>query len=147
LAMGYGARRRDLSRHVGKSGDGGIDAIITQDELGLDSIFVQAKRLRPSTTVPVADVRDFAGSLEAMHATKGIFVSTAQFSDPARTFVAALTRRVVLNDGAKLTDLMIRHNLGVTIRQTYLIKDIEPGYFARPGRRKETTSAETSPSG
>src|SRR6266446_3743247 len=80
LAMGYGGRRRDLAKRLGRGGDGGIDGLISMDELGLDLVYLQAKRLRPGTVVPVSEVRDFAGSLDAHHAGKGVFVSTGYFS-------------------------------------------------------------------
>ncbi len=130
LAMGYGARRRDLSRSVGKSHDGGIDGIIAQDELGLEQIYVQAKRLRPGSVVAVSDVRNFAGSLEAAHANKGIFVTTGQFSPASLEFARAVTRRLVLMDGVQLTDMMIRHNLGVATVETFQVKHLEAAYFA-----------------
>ncbi len=132
LRMGYAGRRRDLARHLGRTGDGGIDGLIALDELGLDVILVQAKRLRPGTTVPVSHVRDFAGSLEARRAGKGIFVTTAQFSAAAHEFVAAVSRRVVLVNGDQLADIMIRHNIGVRVRETYQFKELEPGYFRQP---------------
>ena len=75
FSMGYGGRRRDLARNIGRSGDGGIDGVIALDELGLDVIYLQAKRLKPGSTVAVSAVRDFVGSLDARHATKGIFVT------------------------------------------------------------------------
>ncbi len=129
LRMGYAGRRRDLARHLGRSGDGGIDGIIALDELGLDVILVQAKRLRPGTTVPVGQVRDFAGSLEARRASKGIFVTSAQFSAAAHEFVGALSRRIVLVNGNELADIMIRHNIGVQVRETYQFKELEAAYF------------------
>lgn len=129
LRMGYAGRRRDLSHRLGRTGDGGIDGIITRDELGLDVILVQAKRLRPGTTVPVSHVRDFAGSLEARRASKGIFVTTAQFSAAAYDFVAAVSRRVVLLNGDQLADIMIRHNIGVSVRETYQFKELDMAYF------------------
>ena len=93
--------------------DGGVDGVIHQDELGLDYLYIQAKRYKPSTTVPLAAVRDFAGSLEAHKAPKGVFVTTARFPDSARSFVAAIPRRIALVDGDQLADLMVRHNIGV----------------------------------
>jgi restriction system protein len=131
LRMGYANRRRDLARRLGRSHDGGIDGIIAQDELGLDLIYLQAKRLRPGTTVPISQVRDFAGSMEARHATKGLLVTTAQFTPQAHSFVSAVTRRVALINGEQLADIMIRHNIGVKVRETYQFKDLEPGYFRR----------------
>lgn len=131
LRMGYAGRRRDLAKHLGRSGDGGVDGIIALDELGLDNIFIQAKRCRPGTTISVSQVRDFAGSLEAHRATKGIFVTTAQFSNAAHDFVAAVSRRVVLVNGDQLADIMIRHNIGVRVRETYQFKELEPVYFGQ----------------
>jgi restriction system protein len=129
LRLGYGGRHRDLARCIGQSHDGGIDAMIARDELGLDMVYVQAKRLRPGTLVPISQVRDFAGSLEARRAASGIFVTTARFSASAYEFTAAVSRRVVLVDGLKLADIMIRHNIGVAVRETYQFKDIVPEYF------------------
>lgn len=129
LAMGYANRRRDLVKHLGRSHDGGIDGIIQQDELGLDLIFLQAKRLKPGTAVSASQVRDFVGSLEARHATKGIFVTTGHFSLSARACVESISRRVVLINGQELTALMIRHNIGVKSSQSYVFKRLERCYF------------------
>lgn len=145
LAMGYGGRRRDLSARLGRSGDGGIDGVIAQDELGLDLIYVQAKRLKPATPVAVSDVRDFAGSLDAHHAGKGIFVTTSHFTDQAVIFCERVSRRVVLIDGARFSELMIRHNIGVRVRNSYQIKRIDLDYFtpAACARRTSTTSSDS----
>jgi restriction system protein len=148
LAMGYGGRRRDLARRLGRSGDGGIDGIIEQDELGLDAIYLQAKRLKPGTVVPVSGVRDFAGSLEARRSAKGVFVTTAHFSPAATEFVRALSRRIVLVNGTKLTDLMIRYNIGVSVKETFQFKRIDGSYFdeaVRSPRSSEITPASSQP--
>lgn len=129
LAMGYGARRRDLACRLGRSGDGGVDGLISQDELGLDQIYLQAKRLKPGAVVPVSDVRDFVGSLDAHHANKGIFVTTGCFSGPAVDVCTQVSRQVSLIDGPKLARLMIRYNIGVAVIETYQIKRVDPGYF------------------
>jgi restriction system protein len=136
LAMGYGSRRRDLAKRLGRSHDGGIDGVISQDELGLDVILLQAKRLRPGMAVTGSQVRDFIGSLEAHHAQKGVFVTTGQFSAQARSFVGLISRRVVLINGQDLTALMVRHNIGVDVKESYVFKAISPGYFrsAHDGR-------------
>jgi restriction system protein len=131
LAMGYGGRRRDLARRLGRSGDGGIDGLIAMDELGLDLIYLQAKRLKPGTVVPVTDVRDFAGSLDAHHAVKGIFVTTSHFSPAAAAFCRQVTRRVALLDGTGFAELMIRHNVGVRVKESYQIKRIDLDYFRK----------------
>lgn len=129
VAMGYGSQSHHPAQRIGRSGDGGVDGLIALDELGLDLVYIQAKRLKPGVAVPVAAVRDFAGSLEARHALKGVFVTTTHFSHAAREFCSRLTRRVVLIDGLKLADLMVRHNIGVTVEQCYLLKGIDWEYF------------------
>jgi restriction system protein len=132
LAMGYAGRRRDLARHVGRSHDGGIDGLIMEDELGLNAIYVQAKRVKLGSTIPVTDVRNFVGSLEAKRASKGVFLTTGQFTQPAEQFITAVQRRIVLIDGNRLAGLMIRHNVGVKLRHTYQSKIIDKSYFAPP---------------
>jgi restriction system protein len=136
LAMGYGSNRADMARCLGRSGDGGIDGIIRLDELGFDSIFIQAKRLKPGTAVPIADVRDFAGSLEARRAGKGVFVTTTHFSAGAAEFCAQLVRRVVLIDGNGLADLMLRHGLGIKIQHRFEIRVLDRDYFTLAGLRE-----------
>jgi restriction system protein len=130
LAMGYGGRRRDLAHRVGRSGDGGIDCVIEMDELGLDVIYLQAKRLKPSSRIPVSAVRDFVGGLEARHASKGIFVTTADFTASTLEYVASISKKVVLVNGPQLTKLMIRHNLGILPLETLQFKKIDLGYFS-----------------
>jgi len=130
LAMGYGCDRAEMARCLGRSGDGGIDGIIALDELGFDSIFIQAKRLKPGTAVPIADVRDFAGSLEAQKANKGVFVTTSHFSAGAAEFCAQLVRKVVLIDGNRLADLMLRHGIGIRVQHRFEIRALDRAYFA-----------------
>lgn len=133
LNMGYASRRRDLAQRLGRSHDGGIDGVLNQDELGLDAIYLQAKRLRPGSSVATSQLRDFVGSLEAKRATKGVFVTTAHFSSSAQTYLTAIARRVVLIDGDTLTSLMIRYNIGVCVIESFQFKEVEPSYFsARP---------------
>ena len=138
LAMGYGGRRRDLAMRLGRTGDGGVDGVISQDELGLDLIYVQAKRLKPGTVVPVGEVRDFAGSLDAHRASKGIFVTTSHFSEASINFSQLVSRRVVLVDGRKFAELMIRYNIGVRIKQSYQIKRIDIDYFSSGATERRT---------
>lgn len=133
LAMGYGARRRELARRLGRSHDGGIDGAIAQDELGLDVILLQAKRLKPGGSVSGSQVRDFVGSLEAHQAHKGIFVTTGKFTLQAKAATRSISRRVALVNGDDLTGLMIRHNIGVRSVQAFEVKTIEAGYFSRAG--------------
>lgn len=130
LAMGYGSRNHEMAQCLGRTGDGGVDGVIALDELGLDQVCIQAKRLRPGNPVPIGEVRDFAGSLEARHAGKGVFVSTTHFSPGASEFCAKLSRKVVLIDGLRLADLMIRHNIGVRVKDTFHLKRIDSGYFS-----------------
>jgi restriction system protein len=129
LAMGYGTRRRDLSKRIGQSHDGGVDGLISQDELGLEVILVQAKRLKPNTNVSVSQVRDFVGALESRKATKGVFVTTGTFTIPARMLVQDISRRIVLINGAQLAALMVRHNLGVKVSESYVFKNLDLRYF------------------
>ena len=147
LAMGYGSRRADMAQRLGRSGDGGVDGLIALDELGLDLIYIQAKRLKPGIPVPIGEIRDFAGSLEARHAGKGVFVTTTHFSPGAAEFCARLTRRVVLLDGTRLAELMVRFNIGVKIEQSFYLKRIDGGYFT-PARMpaKAVTGAVRKPS-
>ncbi len=129
LSMGYGGRRRDLARNIGRSGDGGIDGIIALDELGLDVIYLQAKRLKPGSAVPVSAVRDFVGSLDARHATKGIFVTTGQFTQAAQDVANAVSKKIILVSGQKLCELMVRYNIGIKATETLQFKEIDLGYF------------------
>lgn len=148
LAMGYGDRRRDLVRRLGRRGDGGIDGVIEQDELGLDLIYLQAKRYKLNTPVPVGDVRDFAGSLDAHRATKGVFMATSQFTKAGRDFVGMVSRRVILIDGMKLAELMMRHNIGVKVQESFQFKRLDGDYFSPATfklRAAETSSAATQP--
>jgi restriction system protein len=135
LAMGYGGRRRDLARCLGRSGDGGVDGVVRQDSLGLDVVYVQAKRYRPGVGVPVAAVRDFAGALDAHKADKGVLVTTSHFPASAVEFVRASRRRIALIDGARLASLLIRHNVAVRPQVTYELKHLDEGYFA--GKRTD----------
>jgi restriction system protein len=131
LAMGYGGRRRDLAKRIGGSGDGGVDGVIAMDALGLDVIYMQAKRLRPSTAVPVSAVRDFVGSLESKHASKGIFVTTAHFSAASTKVVEAISKKVILIDGHQLSNLMVKHNVGTMPTETIQFKKIDLNYFSK----------------
>lgn len=131
LAMKYGDRRRDLQQHLGRSGDGGVDGSIKQDQLGLDTIYIQAKRYRPGLAVPVSSVRDFAGALQAHKATKGVFVTTSHFTRAAHDFVGAVSGKIVLINGEKLAGLLIRNNIGVRVSETWEIKNIDEEYFSK----------------
>lgn len=127
LKMGYGGSLSDAGKAIGKSGDGGIDGIIKEDRLGLDIIYVQAKKWEG--TVPANAVRDFAGSLLGKKANKGIMLTTSGFPKSAYEFVEHLEQKIILIDGAKLTDLMIEHNAGIYTHRAYEIKKMDLDYF------------------
>jgi len=128
--MGYGGSLRDAAQVVGKSGDGGIDGIIKEDKLGLDAIYVQAKRWLDKP-VGRPDVQQFAGALAGNKATKGIFITTSTFTKDAVEFAKSVSNsKIVLIDGDELAELMIDHNVGVSVAQVYEVKRIDSDYFA-----------------
>ncbi len=127
VAMGYGGSVEDAGRAVGKAGDGGIDGTIKEDKLGLDVVYVQAKRWNNSVGRPV--VQAFAGSLEGVRARKGVLISTSYFSQDAIEYVQKIEKRIVLVDGKQLADLMIDHDIGVNTTQTYKVKRLDSDYF------------------
>jgi restriction system protein len=129
LAMGYGGSREGAGQIVGKSGDGGIDGVIDQDALGLDRVYVQAKRYKTDNPVSGPEIRGFSGSLGAAKANKGVFVTTSFFTQPSRIFAERHPFRIVLIDGEQLTALMIRHNVGVRIEDTLYLKKIDEDFF------------------
>jgi restriction system protein len=127
VAMGYGGSRQDAGQAVGRSGDGGIDGIIKEDRLGLDAVYVQAKRWEAVVGRPV--VQAFAGSLEGHRAKKGVLITTSDFSADARDYIQRIEKRIVLIGGKQLAQLMMDHNVGVTIVNTYSVKKIDGDYF------------------
>lgn len=131
LAMGYGGSRSDASRLVGRSGDAGIDGTISEDKLGLDVVYVQAKRWEGSVGREI--VQAFAGSLEGFRARKGVLITTSRFSSTAQDYVQQIEKKIVLIDGARLVDLMIEHRVGVDIAKTYDLKKIDQDYFDDDG--------------
>jgi restriction system protein len=130
LKMGYGGSRIDAGKALGRSGDGGIDGIINEDRLGLDAIYVQAKRWDPAKhKVSRPDVQAFAGSLEGFRARKGVFITTSLFSSEAHDYVARIEKRIVLIDGPRLAALLFDHGVGVRAKETYEIKEVDEEYF------------------
>ena len=127
VKMGYGGSREDAGKAVGGSGDGGIDGIINEDRLGLDVIYVQAKRWEGNVGEP--EIARFAGALAGRGATKGIFITTSDFTRAARAYDAS-GFKIVLIDGHQLAQLMIDHDVGVSIEKTYEIKRVDSDYFA-----------------
>jgi restriction system protein len=127
VAMGYGGSRADAAQAVGGSGDGGVDGWIKEDKLGLDSIYLQAKRWEGSVGRPI--VQAFAGSLEGHRARKGVLITTSRFSQDAYDYVRSIEKRIVLIDGERLTTLMIDHGVGVADVAVYPVKRIDEDYF------------------
>lgn len=127
IKIGYGGSVEDAGRAIGKSGDGGIDGIIKEDKLGLDFIYVQAKRWEGPVGRP--EIHKFVGALTGKQANKGVFITTSRFTDEAKDFVTHLNTKVVLIDGGQLAQLMIENDIGVTKADTYEIKKIDTDYF------------------
>lgn len=130
VAMGYGGSHEGAALSLGRSGDGGVDGVIDEDRLGLDRIYIQAKRYAPHVGVGRPDVQGFVGSLVGFGATKGVFVTTSSFSAPAIDFVRHLPQRVVLIDGTRLAELMIEHGVGVRVSRTIAVKRLDEDFFA-----------------
>lgn len=127
FGMGYGGSREEAAQVTKKSGDEGIDGIINEDRLGLDVIYVQAKRWK--CTVGRPDVQGFVGALAGKQAQKGVFITTSSFTADAIQFVRGLSQKVILIDGVRLADLMIEHNIGVSTTRTIALKRIDSDYF------------------
>jgi restriction system protein len=133
VKMGYGGSRSEAARAVGQTGDGGIDGIIDEDRLGLDTIYIQAKRWDGSSSVGRPEIQRFVGALMGRRARKGIFITTASFSADARAYVNNIDFKVVLIDGKRLADLMIDYDIGLTNVLTYQLKRIDSDYFSEDG--------------
>ncbi|HEY4493040.1 MAG TPA: restriction endonuclease [Candidatus Paceibacterota bacterium] len=127
LKMGYGGSLKDAGKAVGQSGDGGIDGIIKEDKLGLDVIYIQAKRWE--NVVGSGEIRNFVGSLVGQKANKGVFITTSGFTKDATEYVKTITHKVILIDGEMLAQLMIENNVGVSGVISYEIKKIDLDYF------------------
>lgn len=128
VAMGYGGSIQDAGRAVGKAGDEGVDGIIKEDKLGLDVVYIQAKKWT-DTVVGRPVVQAFAGSLEGHRARKGVMITTSTFSQDARDYVQRIEKKIVLVDGKQLADLMIEHDVGVNVTKTYRIKRLDQDFF------------------
>ncbi len=129
VAMGFGGSVEGAGRALGKSGDGGVDGVIDQDALGLDRIYVQAKRYVDGNTVGASAIRDFFGSLDRFKAAKGLFVTTSNFTKDARDTAASLSKRIVLIDGEQLVRLMIRYGVGCRVEDILYLKKIDEDFF------------------
>jgi restriction system protein len=130
-AMGYGGAAGS-AEHLGRTGDKGLDGVIKQDALGLDRIYVQAKRYAADQTIGRPQIQEFVGALHGAQADRGIFITTSRFSPEAYTYADRVAARLILLDGAALSELMVRHNIGVQDRETYVIKRIDEDYFEEP---------------
>lgn len=128
VRMGYGGTRKDAGKAIGKSGDEGIDGIINEDRLGLDVIYIQAKRWQNTVSRP--EIQKFAGALQGQRAKKGIFITTSDFSRDAIEYATRIDSKIVLIDGDQLAEFMIDHSIGVTSVASYEIKQIDTDYFA-----------------
>ncbi len=129
VSMGYGGGDAAKSRVTGRSGDGGIDGTIREDALGLDEVYVQAKKYAEGSNVGEGDLRNFAGAIDAAGTSKGVFVTTAGFTRSARDYIARSPKRIILIDGEELARLMVQHDVGVRTRDRYEIKRVDEDYF------------------
>lgn len=129
IAMGYGGGNPEMGQVTGRSGDGGIDGTIREDALGLDEVYVQAKKYSQSNTVGEGDLRNFAGAIDAAGTTKGVFVTTSNFTQTAEDYVKKSPKRIVLIDGKKLARLMVQHDIGVRTWDSHKVKRIDEDYF------------------
>ena len=129
VKMGYGGSIKDAGKAMGKSGDEGIDGTIKEDKLGLDIIYIQAKRWKPGNVVGRPELQKFVGALAGQGAKKGIFITTSNFTKEAIEYTPRNETKIVLIDGQQLAQFMIDYNLGCTSQQTYEVKKIDSDYF------------------
>ena len=129
VAMGYGGSHENAALRLGKSGDGGIDGIIDEDRLGLDRIYIQAKRYALDSGIGRPAIQGFVGSLVGFGAQKGVFVTTSSFSQHAFEYAEALQQRVILIDGSRLAELMIEFGVGVRVSRTVKVKRLDEDFF------------------
>lgn len=127
VKMGYGGSRRDAGERIGQTGDGGIDGIIKEDRLGLDTIFIQAKRWQGSVGRP--EIQKFVGALQGQRAKKGVFITTSSYTNDAAEYATRIDTKVVLINGRQLAGLMIDFDVGVSPAATYVVKRIDSDYF------------------
>jgi restriction system protein len=130
VKMGYGGTRLDAGKAIGKSGDEGIDGIINEDRLGLDVIYVQAKRWNQDSVIGRPEIHKFAGALLGQRAKKGVFITTANFTKDARDYASKIESKIILIDGTSLCQLMIDYNVGVNLVTTYELKRLDSDYFS-----------------
>jgi restriction system protein len=138
-AIGYGGIREGAAQRLGRSGDGGVDGVIREDRLGLDQIYVQAKRW--SNPVGRPEIQRFFGALHGRRATKGVFITTSTFTREAIDYADDVTPRVILVDGNELAELMIDHDVGVSVSRAYRLKRVDLDYFTTDDADGATGSA------
>jgi restriction system protein len=129
VAMGYGGSHDDAASVIGRTGDGGIDGIIKEDKLGLESIYVQAKRWKEGSTVGRPDIQQFAGALQGQKARKGVFMTTSSFTREAREYAHAVQATIVLIDGQQMAELMLDSGVGVSVQETIKLFKVDEDYF------------------
>lgn len=129
IAMGYGEGIDGAGRRLGRSGDGGVDGVIHLDALGIDRVYVQAKCYERTSCIQPAQVRDFSGGLDDKKTSRGVFITTARFSDAAKRYVEGIQKQIVLIDGEELAQLMLRYNIGVREDRTIAIKRLDEDFF------------------
>ena len=127
VKMGYGGTRKDAGRAIGKSGDEGIDGIINEDRLGLEVVYIQAKRWKDTVSRP--ELQKFVGALQGQNARKGVFITTSSYTKGAVDYAAGLQNKVVLVDGAMLANLMVDYGVGVSLERSYEVKRVDFDYF------------------
>lgn len=133
ISMGYGGSSTDAGRALGQTGDDGVDGVIDQDALGVDQVYLQAKRYGSANSVGAPHIRDFFGALSIKKANKGIFFTTSHFTESAKRTAQDLGLRIVLIDGEELARLMMQHNVGCRDKDILHIKQIDEGYFDEDG--------------
>jgi restriction system protein len=129
VAIGYGGSEEEAAEHLGGSGDQGVDGVINEDKLGLDRIYVQAKKWAENP-VRRPEIQAFVGALEGQGASKGVFITASRFTQEAQSYAEGLRQRVILIDGQQLAELMIRHGVGVTTRRVVAVKEVDEDFFA-----------------
>jgi restriction system protein len=127
--LGYGGGQPEREKAIGGPGDAGLDGVINEDALGLDRVYVQAKRYGAEGTVGRPEVQAFSGSLDGVSATKGILITTGSISPAAREYASRISKRIILIDGMELAHLMVEHEVGVRVTETYKVKKIDENYF------------------
>jgi restriction system protein len=127
--LGYGGGQPERGKVIGGPGDAGIDGVINEDSLGLDRVYIQAKRYGAGNSVGRPEVQAFSGSLDGVSATKGILITTGSISSAAREYASRIAKRIILIDGMELARLMVEQEIGVRVTETYRIKKIDENYF------------------